>query len=34
LKLSLISNLALAYLNLSEFRLAISWCNQHLEETL
>lgn len=34
LKLSLISNLALACLNLSQFREATSWCDQHLEETL
>jgi len=34
LKLSLISNLAQANLNLSDFRQAIQWCSEHLQETL
>lgn len=33
LKLSLISNLALATLNVSEFNAALEWCNTHLQES-
>lgn len=34
LKLSIVSNLALATLNGGEFSSCIGWCNKHLEETL
>lgn len=34
LKLSLISNLALATLNTSDYRSSIAWCSEHLQETL
>jgi tetratricopeptide (TPR) repeat protein len=34
LKLSLVSNLALATLNVGDFSAALGWCNTHLEETI
>ena len=34
LKLSIVSNLALAALNINEYKLALTWCDMHLEQTI